>query len=359
MKEKISSKSIPTIHSIQYLRALAALMVVAHHALRNISIYKSSFGFFKIGAAGVDLFFIISGFVMWLTTSGRNVNIFDFMLKRFIRVAPLYWLIIISMLVASMLTSTMFQNYFEMPEVIYSLLFIPHYHFAYPDKIYPILTVGWTLNYEMFFYFIFGALLFLPRYRLVLLPVSLSILVLLGSLFESDNALIKTYTNNLLLEFVIGVFIAKLFLDGRLSAKPMSLSLLLCLLGLVSLFATNSINLENLTRFFYWGIPSALIVVAALMFENSRVLPRLNIMHLLGDASYSIYLSHLFILPIVRKLWLKVIIVQPTIDQIISYVLLCILISSIIGIIIHKLIEKPMTKYLRESIIRKKTPDKC
>ena len=85
---------------------------------------------------------------------------------------------------------------------------------------YPILVPGWTLNYEMFFYLVFGLLLVAPRQIPIILLSAFSLLVALGFVVEPQNALLKTYTSGLLLEFVAGVFIAKAYTDGKLKQLP-------------------------------------------------------------------------------------------------------------------------------------------
>lgn len=109
-------KHLPTIHSIQYLRALAALMVIFHHSSAQIDIYRGTLKQVNIGAAGVDVFFVISGFVIWFTTYNRKLSPAKFMLKRIIRVVPLYWFVTLAIVVAGTAIPTLFKaTRFEWP----------------------------------------------------------------------------------------------------------------------------------------------------------------------------------------------------------------------------------------------------
>ena len=142
--------------SIQALRALAALAVTTYHALQWAD------GGFDVGRAGVDVFFVISGFIMWHVTAGRDMAPADFLWRRLTRVAPLYWLSTLGVLAVALVWPAF------LPEVrpgwahlALSLAFIPHLD---PKGLpFPTLPPGWTLNYEAVFYLIFAAALAGPR----------------------------------------------------------------------------------------------------------------------------------------------------------------------------------------------------
>src|SRR5580658_5421280 len=150
------ARGTPVLLSIQALRALAATAVVAYHALQWGS------GGFDVGRAGVDVFFVISGFIMWRVTSGRDVTPGAFLWRRVTRVAPLYWLTTLAVLAAALVWPGF------LPEVrpgwrhlALSLAFIPHLD---PRGLpFPTLPPGWTLDYEALFYLTFAAALAGPR----------------------------------------------------------------------------------------------------------------------------------------------------------------------------------------------------
>nr|WP_232247679.1 acyltransferase family protein [Pseudomonas putida] len=110
-----------------------------------------------VGDFGVDIFFVISGFVMWVTTEGKNKGIREFWVSRILRVAPLYWVFTCVLVAAALLMPSLFFNSRAVDPVflLKSLFFIPALN---PDvgDVTPVYTIGWTLTYEMFFYAIFG-----------------------------------------------------------------------------------------------------------------------------------------------------------------------------------------------------------
>ncbi|MEO7027698.1 MAG: acyltransferase, partial [Caulobacteraceae bacterium] len=185
--------------SIQYLRALAALAVVLYHALQ----WRS--GGFDVGRAGVDVFFVISGFVLWRATSRHRVTPLTFLAARASRVMPLYWLATLAV-VASALVWPQF-----LPQVrpgwghlLLSLAFIPHFD---PRGLpFPTLPPGWSLDYEAGFYILFAiALAFARRWRAWALVGGLAGATLAGLLLADPAYILGA--NPLLLEFAAGVLI--------------------------------------------------------------------------------------------------------------------------------------------------------
>jgi peptidoglycan/LPS O-acetylase OafA/YrhL len=285
------SVGVKTVVTIQYLRALAASLIVFHHAMAPPAVapyYTHHFAEF-----GVDLFFVISGYIMWTTTAVGRSGVLAFWTARIVRVVPLYWLFT-TMLVAVtlLLPQAMFNPPLLEPwHVFKSYLFVPA---SAP----PIYTLGWTLNYEMFFYFVFGLCLLVPgrRARFIVLAVALGGLVLTGRLRPLNDPLLAHYTSPIMLEFLAGVAIGAI--GVRLARLPALLATALIAAG-VLVIAHYAWAGPSAERFIELGIPAALIVVGSLAFEPKvRVAPnRLGVF--LGDASYSIYLAH----PFAERIW--------------------------------------------------------
>ena len=144
--------------SIQHLRAIAALSVALFHACQWSQID------FGIGAAGVDLFFVISGFVMWTVTAGREAAPLTFLRRRVIRVAPLYWIVTLALVAGALVFPQRFPEVEPRADhILLSLAFIQHMNPA--GQPFPILAPGWTLNYEAVFYLVFASTLILPVRR--------------------------------------------------------------------------------------------------------------------------------------------------------------------------------------------------
>ena len=267
-------------------------MVVAFHSLEAAA-PKSGVAWAN-GSGGVDLFFVISGFVMF-TSSRRLAERRDgwrvFMLRRLERIVPLYWLLTaaktaITLAAPGLAPTTRLSAW----NLAASLLFIPARDAA--GIVRPVLPVGWTLNYEMLFYVIFAASLTLRRHPLaVLLPVLLP-LGLAGFWRAEDWPACLSLANGLVLELCAGVALAQAMVFWR----PNQLAAA-CMLagGLVLLLLVRS---AGPWRFLAWGGP-ALLVVAGTVGLEARLRGFLPAFALeLGDASYAIYLSHVFVVPV-------------------------------------------------------------
>lgn len=296
MTDRASSpRPAPTVVTIQYLRAVAASLVVLHHAMavpELITYYPQPYGQY-----GVDLFFVISGYIMWTTTAvgGRPLA---FWVARIVRIVPIYWIYTtLFIAIAFGMPKALFNAAVDPVHILKSYFFIPAEH-PRLGIIQPIYTLGWTLNYEMFFYFVFGCCLVIPHhlFRFAAVVGVLLLLVSVGWSLPLQGPIVTTYTNLILLEFAAGVVLA-LTLSRLQSIAPV--------IGW-GLFAAANVWLlavyagETLPdRILAHGVPATAMVAGALILEPvARARPsRLGL--LLGDASYSIYLAH----PFAERAW--------------------------------------------------------
>ncbi len=282
------------LNSLQILRAVAAWMVVLHHFTQIfVDLQRDSWlviFFWNYGALGVDLFFIISGFVIYYTTAGKSVPPGHFMLHRLGRILPAYWLFtLLAALLVYAFDDLIPLTKLEPGFLLKSLLFLPA---ANPSGIglYPLLTVGWTLNFEMMFYLIFCLSLFLPeRYRLF--GVALGIVFVQMGLSELGGSF-AFYSSKLIYEFLIGIVVAVLYRAGWIERINLPLAIAMGIASLVLIAAK-----EYGYAYFKIGIP--LIVIAAISQENHFW--RLKRMSVLGDWSYSTYLCHALVLSIIYR----------------------------------------------------------
>ncbi|WP_263142747.1 acyltransferase [Pseudomonas sp. RIT-PI-AD] len=278
--------------SLQALRALAAWLVVCHHVMQIFFDFKaeSALGRFFIekGAIGVDIFFIISGFVIYLSTQGKDIQAGRFMLNRFMRIVPAYWLY--SVLVALIILyahPVMPSQRFDLHHFLLSLVFVPAEN---PGGfgLYPTLSVGWTLNYEMFFYLLFALSLVAPqRYR----PLAIAgALALVSTVLASQPWLSDFYRNSIVYEFLFGVCIGVCYRRGWIGQGGWA-PVVLLLVALMAIY-----QLDSSMRLLNWGVPSALVVIACIALEPwfRSVRP----LKMLGDCSYSVYLVHVIVLSV-------------------------------------------------------------
>ena len=318
--------------SIQHLRGVAALSVVLFHACQWSQIN------FATGQAGVDVFFVISGFVMWTATADAQGKPLDFLRRRLIRVAPLYWLITLALAMGVLLFPARFPDLAVTPgHLLLSLAFIQHMNPAgYP---FPLLAPGWTLNYEAVFYLAFAALLWLPpARRLFALTVTLMVLALAGFAWPPAYQMLL---NPLFLEFLAGVWLGRM---AQLQLLPdRSLGWLLFGSG-IGLFAIiQMINMDwDLWRPMVWGAPAVMIVAGAVSIEADGGWKQVLGLRVLGDASYSIYLVHTLT---VGALAMTIGAWNPPI-----FIPLAMIVAVASGLLCWRWIEQPMLKALRQRL---------
>jgi exopolysaccharide production protein ExoZ len=305
--------------SIQYLRAFAALAVVAFHSGRATI----------LGQAGVDVFFVLSGFLMWAVTA-KAIGPLEFLHHRILRIVPLYWIATVAM--AATLGA-------PIADTFRSLMFDPYRGSA--GHLWPVLIQGWTLNYEMFFYAVFAATLFIPRrFRLIVLTAGLVGSSAAGLLFQPFNAVAETYTNPLLLEFLGGVWVAEACLHGKLPATGTAIALIVLGLAgfLISLFGVVPVT----DRFIVWGIPSLLVVTGVITIEVRHGMPVIGPLRLLGDASYSIYLFHSFPVDTIARALAG--------SSAVVVVAAIVFAGAGLGLTAFYVIEKPLTGWLKDHL---------
>ncbi|MCP3472127.1 acyltransferase [Bradyrhizobium sp. CCGUVB1N3] len=311
---------------IQVLRAVAAIAVVVFHAAQRIGL---SVG---LGQAGVDIFFVISGFVMWTVTE-RGKSPLAFMSDRITRIVPLYWVATIAMAAAAWL-KLFPRTQVSIEHLALSMFFVPHRSLTSPAEYLPLLFQGWTLNYEMFFYALFAVALLLPRaMQGVALMAWLSVaLVVMGWLAPPRGAVPAFYENSIVIEFCLGLLLGVAATRGMLTGRPL-LGWLSILIG-IALFGLYVHTGAYGPRLVHFGVPAFFLVTGILLLECAGYKLGARPLLFVGDASYSIYLFHTFAIAVVVKL-------LPT-SASIQIILACAVASIVVGGAIHLAIETPL-----------------
>ncbi|MCP5346515.1 MAG: acyltransferase [Gammaproteobacteria bacterium] len=243
--------------SIHYLRGIAALSVAGFHAFISNAP--------PVLAGGVDIFFVISGFVM-VEATRSHFDTRQFLAARAIRILPLYW--VVCALASVLVVAAPTRDWFLLPEA--SMLG----GWPVPE---PFLSPGWTLAYEVMFYLLFAACL--GRWWLAA-PLLVG-LASLGSIWQ------LVITNPIVLEFAFGMIIANL--SRQFLTRWSSVLLLVAVGGIV--YASGMEQISMTVRWWLLGIPAAALVAGLMGLE--RQLPDSRLLHFLGSASYSIYLVHM------------------------------------------------------------------
>lgn len=335
------------LDAVQGLRAIAAWLVVIAHG----AIWAGGYGsvvlpartYEMLGALGVLMFFTVSGFIMVFisrTSFGRPGAAPAFLRRRLIRIVPLYWLM--TLLAAAILVRS--GDPPSPAHLVQSLLFVPHD--AGGPLMRPVLGVGWTLNYEMFFYALFAAALLLRR-GLRLLCAALVGLLALGQLlnpvwrYRDPSGVLAAWTDPLLLPFLCGVGLAVLFhaRPGWRIARPfafLALGTLAVLLFQQAAIAEGSYPAPWRIAVLLLG---ALLAAPAILARNTTRVPRWLVFS--GDASYSLYLIHPLLFGVADRLGGRMIAQASPLLGILYFCML----STVAGICLHLFVERPLTRW--------------
>lgn len=325
----MSPKSLPKLELLQALRALAALSVVFFHTY-----YKPGFGAF-----GVSVFFVISGYIMAMLLQVET-STSRFMLRRIIRVAPLYW--VTTTFISILLWWRTGGAIPATKDYIMSLCFIP---FQQPNgQIQPVLGPGWTLNYEMAFYLSCAVGLMLSvRYSAIASVGIVSVWLLLAQL--SATTLGIFFGSPVVILFLLGVAIfeiTKRFKWRSNSFVGLGLLFILCL-GMAWAEKSMDSNAVSLLG----QLLAALTVACAVFFEPalSRLSPHLSRRCVeIGEASYAIYLTHLFVIYLFAGIAKKL----DYTNSSLALALLTVVAATAVGILVHKAIDLPIQNGLKK-----------
>jgi exopolysaccharide production protein ExoZ len=281
--------------NIQALRAAAAILVVFVHMKPLAALASVPPGAMNFGNCGVDIFFVISGVIMVFTTERRETRPWDFLAHRIARITPLYWLItLVVFLTAAVTPGLVHETRASLPDLIRSLLFVPYVR---PDGLMePVVFAGWTLNYEMAFYVVFALALFV-RPRTLALGLCVAVIgaaAAWGVVAHTREPLLAFYSYPMVLEFAAGVAIG--WALPRLSVTPRLAPLAAVVAGASAAAAlVGHAIFPDVDRALVVGVPAAVLVASALVLERAGWRVRSPLVLRLGDASYSIYLTHFFV----------------------------------------------------------------
>ncbi|RYY44655.1 MAG: acyltransferase [Sphingomonadales bacterium] len=314
---------------LQALRAIAASLVVANHSIGymvrrgRLPQDLEQFSWF-VGWIGVATFFVISGLIMIRTASdgfGAPGRAGDFACRRIVRVVPLYWLALIPAVVIYALRA-------ETPivDLLKSMFFIPYLD-PVGGGMRPVLGQGWTLNYEMMFYAIFAACLLLPRKAgLAILLAVFPVIVVAGAFlrpmipFRDAATVLEFWTDPIILLFTIGILIGlaeqRVARWHRFSA-PIAATL---------------------------AISCTAAVILCTSARETRATPIGRLLEAAGDASYSTYLFHGFMLVVFAAVWARL---PAMLQEPMTFIVVTVILANIGGYISYRFLELPLTRRLK------------
>ncbi len=333
--------------SIQYLRGIAALLVLASHALLYPMVEPNS-DFHRLGWLGVILFFVISGFIMVTVVGEGRFDAWKFLRRRAIRIVPMYWgATILAAILALALPSMFKTTVFDGGQLLLSLLFVPFYN-PISHEIRPLYKLGWTLNYEAFFYVCFALLAFVGTVpRVVLLTAAFTALALIGLAVVPFLAVEEFYTSYMPLAFCAGAWLGVATLRGGIAALPAAIPVAIAVLGLCGLiegFAVEHGALESGLSFAGFAVFASALVLLGVRYEFR--LPHVAILELAGDASYSIYLVHIYAVAVVAGVGFKLFDASNVFAN--AGVVAVAMVGGVVGgLIVYRFIEQPLLNLLR------------
>ncbi|NCF20834.1 MAG: acyltransferase family protein [Haliea sp.] len=333
------SNSAVMLNNIQALRFYAAFAVVLYHSRKlfmELGLQGDTFLYWaKFGNFGVDVFFVISGYVMWYTTreAGRDAGTaLDFLRRRLFRIYLGYWPFYILAAAVTLLIGE------RDPGNIY---WLESFFLLNPTIRHQVLGVAWTLSYELYFYLMFTVLILLPLARARQALVVLCLVVVVLNLLQPTHTFeYGFFISPFLIEFFAGSLLAAYLVENR------SRWLLLLCLAMVVVMVAWAVTLPrfHMNRIQGFGVAAIFIVLAGVVAENARIYVASRFWVFLGNCSYSIYLGHFVLLWIYLYL-LRQSAAEPSLLISVVIYLSYLVVVIAFSIASYRYLEAPLYKY--------------
>ena len=343
------------LSGVEFLRGMAATLVMLAHASHIISDHgDQAFGnFWQFGRAGVDFFFVLSGFIIAFVHAediGMPTAFRSFWIKRVVRIYPLYILVTIPWLLLLWISPTADRSERDVMHVLASLV-------LWPEVPEPVLGVGWSLRHELAFYAMFSLMIWRKRLGegLMLLWFAVILGGMVYQMFEGEppfggGSLGTVFLRGFNLDFIFGIVVARILRQGALSQARWLLTA-----GVVIFLATGMYESYGPLIMHEWPVRNLSYALgAALMLAGMGSLdmtgiktPRLAIR--LGAASYSIYLVHLPVL-VVLEFGMRF---MPHIHEIPIELrhAAAVLVTLAIGVAVSEIVEQPLLRWMRKRLL--------
>ena len=354
-----------TVVLVQVLRGLAAALVLLGHTQEQLRVAALKAGLTEParlvwpGGFGVDLFFCISGFIMVVTSArlaGQPGAAQQFLVRRAIRLVPLYWLATLLYLAVLALGSHGLPAQ-PLSALLSSLAFVPHAVGGLQGGLpYPLLSLGWSLNYEVLFYLLFASWLALPMRQVVVGTWALLLMLVgAGALWPPEATALRFWTRPIVLEFGLGLLLGQAWRAGwrlpgaaALALAATALAVLLAdPLGLLQA-APGASTPNEWPRLLGWGLPAAGLLFALTGYERGQAARvarwPLGALVRLGDWSYALYLFHPFALLALTRAWLAA--GDAHRPGLAPLALALIAASVLLAALVHERLDRPLTRTL-------------
>lgn len=349
------------VSSLQFLRGIASTAVLFIHCGNSVSgtnlqLRKTVFEITLLGSIGVDIFFVISGAIMTIVLSKNSIGPIIFLKKRCIRILPLYWILSFALYIHILIFKSGLVPY----QVIFKTLTIfpifdqpitgSSYHIGI--GLFPLLQVGWTLQFEFLFYFIIaGCLFFSKKFASIIASFILLIAVLLGMAFNKcSNLQFLFITNPLMIEFVLGAICGWLYLNKKINiSNGICYLLLMIALSIIGIDIILTIwhgfhYLSQLPLYLKillgFQAPTFFLVLSLLLLEKNAKFRINTFFTWLGEISFSTYLVHVLVLGTLSKCCQKLNLLNHNL-----FILISIPLCIVAGYAVHFFLEKPIISF--------------
>jgi exopolysaccharide production protein ExoZ len=332
---------------------VAALLVVYAHSIDMVETHQlpRQIHFYYLenfGACGLDIFFAISGFILATvilrTRQEKSHEALDFLMRRYTRILPIYWILSLFPLIFALRHHTLTPG-----RILDSYLLLPSLHYPMQD---PLISVGWTLIFEMFFYYVLSFNLLFGKGAIIPRAIfSILLLVGLGAITGFPRPIFILIANPMNVEFALGCCIALLY--ARFGGRP-ALGTALILTGGLALGMTIFFGYRRADDFGFilngqeswyrvarWGLASAALT-AGFVFRPGEIRSTFGRLWVhLGDASYSIYLTSVVTLSLCNRGYHFVAGFPPDLN-----IFLALFLVALVGSATYSLVERPITQYI-------------
>jgi len=344
------------IEGLQIWRAIAVSLVAALHVMQisgaSSSVAMVRFG--NLGMFGVDIFFVISGFILGLTalraSSGEpRFESLNFIARRILRIFPLYWIVLLFPL-----TRWLRSNEMSAFSFLDSCFLLPG--LSYPH-IYLVIGLAWTLIFEMVFYYVMTVFLRITiRHAVRNTIAALILFVVVGQFLGISRPGLVIVMNPILLEFVMGNITAIMFQRfGRHRTAGVAILVVgILAAGLLTFYVRTNVAVEQnvlgganlLPRVGTWGI-AAWLLVSGVVFWGPRVRSGLGkLLVAVGDGSYSIYLTSAISTEMIARLMARIPLAGLRNGPIVLRAGITLVGVVLTGMVCFWFVETPLTRWL-------------
>ena len=348
---------------IQVIRGIAATIVILVHVSSSTLVYFKTewlYDIFKVGWNGVDIFFVLSGFIITFIHFDdlvKKQNIKQFFIKRFNRIYPIFW--VVNTVAVGLLVLTKKYTMHN----LFSWFTLKSYLLLSTDVPLLPLRVAWSLCYEVLFYLVFGVCIILG-FRISKIVWAAWLVLIAAYYLFVQRISPPVVLNPFILEFLMGCVVGYIFrlitVDNSKFVSLQNNAIALIVLGIILFTAMWAVSYltdygqkNDIESRVFYGLSASFIILGAAITDYKKPVKIPALLLLIGDASYVIYLTHFLILAFVFKIASSVLKQHNSSGIVFLVGVFAIIVALVCGIICHIFIEKPLLKKVNSLTLKK------